>query len=554
MARGNRQVLAHAGGEAMRQSSSIVRGSLPRRTFLAGVGGAAAAGLGTGGLGWALATASPAGAQPRGRLVVDDPFTLGVASGDPLADRVVLWTRLAPRPLEGGGMPDRRVEVEWEVAHDERFRRVARRGVAVASPDRGHSVHVDVAGLAPARWYWYRFRALGNLSPVGRTRTAPAPGARTGRLRFAFASCQNYPSGYFAAYRAMAEDDLDVAFHLGDYIYEGGPTPTTIRSHDGDGEPETLVEYRNRHALYKTDPQLQAAHAAFPFVVTWDDHEIDNNWAGPVPQDPAQQTPEAFAARREAATLAYYENMPLRARPPRGSDLRLYRRLGFGDLVGFDVLDGRSYRSDQACGDPFIGPDCEGRTDPANTMLGQAQERWLVDGLRGSRARWNVLVNQTIFAPYDYDPAGGRSYNTDQWDGYAVQRQRLLDLFGSGRVANPVVITGDWHSSWVNELRSDPDDPASRIVGTELVGTSIASACSWAPRVAAAVEANPHVRFFDGDRRGYVRATVERSQLQADYVLLPVSTTSGVTVPSPTTPVEQVVSFVVPDGASVQPV
>lgn len=528
----------------MVQPPSITPAPLGRRAFVAGASGTAAAVLAG-----ASATSASASGQPN-RL--SDPFTLGVASGDPLPDRVVLWTRLAPKPLEGGGMPQRPYLVHWEVAHDERFRRVARRGLAFATPDEGHSIHVDVGGLAPGRWYWYRFRAGGAISPVGRTRTAPAWGSHPDKVRFGLASCQAYPSGYFAAYGAMVEDDLDLVLHVGDYIYEGGPNPNALRSHDGEGEPMTVTQYRNRLALYRTDPQLQAAHATFPFSVTWDDHEIDNNWAGPIPQDPDQQSPEDFAARRVAATRAYYEHMPIRTRPPRGSAIQLYRRFTFGDLLTINVLDGRQYRSDQPCGDPFIGPDCDERYDPANTMLGDRQERWLTKGLTRSRTRWNVLSNQTIFAPYDYDSGDARAHNTDQWDGYTVQRQRLLDLFASGRVANPVVVTGDWHSSWVNELRVDPDDPTSRIVGTELVGTSIASGCGWASNVAQALEVNPHVRYFDGDRRGYLRCTADHRQMQADYVLLPPSTVPGVTVPDPETPVERVDSFVVPNGGRVE--
>jgi len=486
-------------------------------------------------------------------------FTLGVASGDPLPDGVVLWTRLAPKPLDGGGMPDRVVDVEWEVATDEGFRQVVRRGVEPARPELGHSVHVEVGGLQSAAWYWYRFRSGNNESRVGRTRTAPAPGASPERLRFAFASCQNYPIGYYAAYRHMAQDDLDLVVHLGDYIYEGAPKAESLRPHEGNGEPKTLFDYRNRYAQYKTDPHLQATHAAFPFSVTWDDHEVDNNWADDIPQDPEMQSLEAFRQRRIAAFQVYYENMPLR-RPsiPRGPDLRLYRRFDYGDLVTFHVLDGRQYRSDQPCeggtDDDLRGePDCAARQDPALSMLGDAQERWLHQGLIGSRARWNVLANQTIVAQYDYDPSQGRSFNTDQWDGYPAMRQRLLDLMASGKVTNPVVITGDWHTSWVNELRQNFDDPRSPIVGTEFVGTSITSRAGWVDDVQAALGVNPHVRFFDGDRRGYVRCEITPQMWRSDFRLLPPSSSKDVTVPDPDLPIDKTVTWVVPDGGTVQP-
>ncbi|MGH8930875.1 MAG: alkaline phosphatase D family protein [Egibacteraceae bacterium] len=482
-------------------------------------------------------------------------FTLGVASGDPLPDGVVLWTRLAPDPLHGGGMPQRTVPVEWELAVDEGFGRVLRRGVEQAQPEFGHSVHVEVDGLEPAAWYWYRFRAQGEESRVGRTRTAPAPDSSPERLRFAFASCQSYPSGFYAAYRAMARDDLDLVIHLGDYIYEGAPDPASLRPHEGDGEPLTLVDYRDRHAQYKTDPDLQDAHAAFPFAVTWDDHEVDNNWADEIPQDPAEQSPAQFRRRRIAAFQAYYEHMPLRrASLPQGLDLRLYRRFAFGDLAAFSVLDGRQYRSDQPCGDGFPGePDCPERQDPSLTMLGDEQERWLREGLAGSGSRWNVIANQDIMAQYDYDLSDGRAFNTDQWDGYPVMRQRLLDLLATGQVPNPVVITGDWHSSWVNELRIDFDDPGSPIVGTEFAGTSISSACPWAGDVEAALGANPHVRFFDGDRRGYVRCELTRELWRTDFRLLPASTIPDVTVSDPNLESERTVTWVIPSGGTVQP-
>ncbi|MGH9855867.1 MAG: alkaline phosphatase D family protein, partial [Blastocatellia bacterium] len=308
--------------------SSMNQSTVNRRRFLIGAG--ALSGL-------ALAGQLPSYAQTRTVKFATDPFSLGVASGDPLPDGVVLWTRLAPDPLNGGGMPPHGATVKWEIATDEQMKKVAQRGSTVASPEFGHSAHVDVRGLQPGRWYWYRFMVGSAVSPIGRTRTAPALNAQLGRLSFAFASCQHYETGYFTAYKHLADERLDLVVHLGDYIYEGAPVANRPRQHNS---PEiiSLEDYRNRYALYKSDPNLKLAHAAFPWIVTWDDHEVDNNYASDVPED--SQTRSAFLERRAHAYQAYYEHMPLRRSSlPRGSELRLYRRLRFGDLAEFSVLD-----------------------------------------------------------------------------------------------------------------------------------------------------------------------------------------------------------------------
>ena len=336
-----------------------------RRRFL-GLGAVGAAAVFTSSSG--LLAPSTAGAAPTRRQIVD-PFTLGVASGEPTPDGVVLWTRLAPDPLHGGGMPAHRYPVQWQVATDERFRRIVAAGTEHALPELGHSVHAEVSGLRPASWYFYRFRFRGELSPVGRTKTAPAPGAATARTAFALTSCQQFTDGYYTAHRHMSEEDLDLVIQVGDYIYEGTGNPTQLRPHEGTTEPITLENYRNRHAQYKTDADLQACHAAFPWVVVLDDHEIDNNWADEVPQDPPAQPHDAFLARRAAAFQAYYEHMPLRRSSiPSGIDIQLYRRLTFGDLLDIHVLDTRQYRSDQ---------DQALRLDPTRTILGDEQEQWL---------------------------------------------------------------------------------------------------------------------------------------------------------------------------------
>lgn len=291
-----------------------------------------------------------------------NPFALGVASGDPWPDSVVLWTRLSTDPLgpTGAGLPVSAVLVAWEVAHDEAFTRVVRRGTVPATPEQGYAVHAEVYGLEPGRAYFYRFLAGGEVSPVGRTRTMPAMNADPERLRFAFVSCSDYQNGYFNAYGHLGREDVDLVLHLGDYIYEYGPNPRGVRQHNGP-EIVTLDDYRRRYALYKGDTQLQAAHAAAPWIVVWDDHEVENNYAADVPEERASGeapvTREAFLARRAAAYQAYYENMPLRASSlPKGPDLQLYRRLTWGRLAQFSMLDTRQYRTDQPCGDGFKPP------------------------------------------------------------------------------------------------------------------------------------------------------------------------------------------------------
>jgi alkaline phosphatase D len=447
-----------------------------------------------------------------------DVFRLGVASGDPLPDAVVLWTRLAPEPLTGGGMPARNVPVEWEIAEDERFTRRRRTGIAPARPELAHSVHVDVRGLRPDTAYFYRFRTGGQISPVGRTRTAPSLGARPRALRFAFASCQDYQAGFYTAYQHLAAEDLAFVAFLGDYIYEGPRNAAAARQHEGTGEPYTLEQYRNRHGQYKTDPDLQAAHAAFPWIVTFDDHEVDNNWADEIPQDPALQTPEAFRARRIAAFQAYYEHMPLRRSSlPRRLDLQLYRRFRYGSLASVHVLDTRQYRSDQ----PATLADAQ---NPALTMTGPQQEKWLVDGLQHSGTRWNLLANQVMWAQNDRQAGPGQTFDFDNWDGYRVQRRRLLDFFGSGRVDNPVVLTGDRHCTWVSDLRPDFDDVSSPIVGAEITGTSITSGGNANPASFHAtydpiMAESPHWRYID-NQRGYVVCDLSRTEMVSSLRLV----------------------------------
>ncbi len=507
---------------------------MPRRAVLR-----AAAGL-------AVAVAAPAVVRNAwGQLRFDaNPFSLGVASGYPAADGVVLWTRLAPDPLNGGGMPPEKVPVEWQIATDARMEKVVQRGVAIADPGWAHSVHIEVSGLDPGRWYWYRFRAGAEVSTVGRTRTAPAMGAPLDRLRFAYASCQQYEHGYYTAYRHMAEEDIDLVVHLGDYIYEVTWGRNLVRSHNAP-ECATLADYRNRYALYKGDADLQSAHAAFPWLSIWDDHEVDNDYASD--RSEQRDDPAAFLARRAAGYQAFYEHMPLPHRmAPDGPVMRIYDRAAFGNLASFNLLDDRQYRSHQVCpregrgGANFV-EHCPERTDPHLSLLGWQQERWLTDGLARSSARWNLIAQQTLMAQIDRRPGPGAVHWTDNWDGYPAARARLLDFIAERRIANPVVIGGDVHAFWVTDLKTDFDNAKAPAVATEFVGTSITSQAPAQERFEAMLPENPHIRFVNSAHRGYVRMTLTPERCTAD--LRTVST-----VRKPDAKIRTLASFVVEDG------
>ncbi|HKG92793.1 MAG TPA: alkaline phosphatase D family protein [Gemmatimonadaceae bacterium] len=454
----------------------------------------------------------------------DDPFQLGVASGDPTPDGAVLWTRLAPRSLEPeGGMDGQRAVVGWEVADDESFGRVVARGRATAAPELGYSVHVDVRGLAPERWYFYRFTAGDAASPVGRLRTTPAPGA-IAPLRFAVASCQHYEQGLFTALGHLArEPELDLVTHLGDYIYEYAAAPGRVRAHAG-LEARTLDDYRRRYAQYKADPLLRGAHERCPWVVTWDDHEVDNNYAGLVGENGAESE-EQMRERRAAAYQAWWEHQPVRVPRARSwADLSITRRFDWGALARFWMLDTRQFRGDQPCGDGHQVP-CADWADPSRTMLGAAQERWLLDGLAGSRAAgWQVLANQVMLAPFDEDSDAGRRFSMDQWSGYPAARDRLLGALTARARHRTVVLTGDIHSSWVNELRSSFSAPTAPTVAAEFVGTSISSGGDGADRVGivtdAALAANPHLKWHNA-RRGYFTCAVTPELWRAEYRVVP---------------------------------
>ncbi len=465
--------------------------------------------------------ALPARAQLNSRpRFAGSPFSLGVASGYPQPQRLVLWTRLAPVPLApGGGMDPEVVPVRWEIARDAALKNVVASGTAYAAPEWAHSVHVEVSGLQPGREYWYRFAAGDVVSPPGRTHTAPALAARPGVLRFALASCQQYEQGYFGAYRHIVADDPDLVVHVGDYIYEATWGHDLVRSH-GDGEAVTLDDYRRRYALYKTDPDLQAAHAACPWLFTWDDHEVENDYANDRSQN--LDEPAWFLARRAAAYKAWYEHQPVpRSMAPFGPSARIYTRNAFGTLAEFFVLDDRQYRSHEACPRPGRGGStsvdaaaCTELADPARTILGPTQEQWLTAGLASSHARWTLVAQQTRMAQWDEHPGPGRSAWTDAWDGYPAARRRLLEAL-SGK-PNPVVIGGDIHAFNVNALKLDFDDPAAPAVASEFVGTSITSQ-GWPQKRMDALRAdNPHVLLADSRYRGYVRLELTPGVLKAD--------------------------------------
>ncbi|HEU0122461.1 MAG TPA: alkaline phosphatase D family protein [Bryobacteraceae bacterium] len=457
------------------------------------------------------------------------PFALGIASGDPAPDGMVLWTRLAPKPLEGGGMPDVAVSVEWRVAEDEGMKKVVKKGTKMAVPALAHSVHVEVAGLRPDRWYWYQFRVAGEVSPIGRTRTAPSAASMPDKLRYSFASCQHWETGYYTAYEHMAAENPDLVIHLGDYIYEGAPRPANPRQHNSQ-EIVTLSDYRNRHALYKTDKALQRMHAVAPWIVTWDDHEVDNNYAGDTPED--KQTRQQLLERRANAYQAYYENMPLRAAAaPKGSSMLLYRGLGWGRLADFAVLDTRQYRTDQPCGDGRKEP-CKETYDPAATLLGPEQHSWLESRLAGSQAAWNILAQQVLVAKIDFKRGDGELLSMDQWSGYEACRDRLLRYYRDKRIANPVVITGDIHSNWASDLRVDWKNEKSAPVAVELTGTSITSSGDGLDAMKGVEDVyaeNPHLKWH-GARRGYVSCVLTPGQMRADFRTVPYVSKPGAPV------------------------
>jgi alkaline phosphatase D len=485
-----------------------------------------------------VSQSAPARAQPVRPRFSADPFQLGVASGYPRPDGMVLWTRLL------GALEPAPIEVRWAVAADEAMRRVVASGRAEAHPDWAHSVHVEVRGLAPDRWYWYRFSAGDAQSRVARTRTAPAADAAP-RLRFAFASCQQYEQGWYTAHRLLAAEDLDLVAFLGDYIYESSWGRDHVRKH-GAGEPHTLAEYRARYALYKADPDLQASHRACPWMLTWDDHEVDNDYANDRPEDGMPR--ETFLARRAAAYRAFYEHQPLPASMrPSGPHKRIYATLAWGRTAELHIVDDRQYRDPQVCPSKAGGSTvvnrsvCTTLAEPSRTMLGAAQEAWLEHQLAGSGAAWNVLVQQTLMAQLDRKLGPERHSWTDGWDGYPAARRKLLAFLQARRISNPVVIGGDVHMHWVADLKPDFDDDRSPVVASEFCGTSITSQGASQTMVDALMGESPHVKYGRSDHRGYVRVGVSGGRLHAELIGLE-------TVKQPESHSEVLARYVVEDG------
>ncbi|MEU8581897.1 alkaline phosphatase D family protein [Streptomyces abikoensis] len=486
----------------------------------------------------ALADSDPPGA-PR------PAFLHGVASGDPLPDGILLWTRVTPVPdaVPGSGLGPA-VDVAWQVAEDAGFTRVVARGTVTATAAHDHTVKADVRGLRPATGYFYRFTAGDVVSPTARTRTAPAHDAATAGLRFGVVSCSNWESGHFSTYRHLAgRKDLDAVFHLGDYIYEYGtgeyPTPKyVVRPHAPTHEIITLADYRTRHGQYKTDPDLQAVHHAHPMVAIWDDHEFANDaWSGGA----ENHTPGAEGAwtdRVAAAKRAYFEWMPVRP----SVEGTTYRRLRFGKLADLHLLDLRSFRSQQ------VKPGSGKVDEPGRTITGRAQLDWLKEGLASSDTTWRLVGNPVMISPVAFGalpahllepiakllglPAGGIAVNTDQWDGYTEDRRELIDHLERRSIRNTVFLTGDIHMAWANDVpKRAATYPLSSSVATEFVVTSVSSDnlddllhvaphTLSVPAAAAIKTSNRHVKWLDMDGHGYGVLDVTADRAQMDYYVL----------------------------------
>jgi alkaline phosphatase D len=443
-----------------------------------------------------------------------NPFGLGVASGSPTHDSIVLWTRLVP-PDGSQSLGKEAVTVRWELAHDEQFARVARGGQAQALAELAHSVHVEVAGLEPDRWYFYRFMAGDAVSATGRTRTFPAPDAAAQKLRLAYASCQRWDHGYFSAYRHMREENLDAVLFLGDYIYEYQSAANAVRVPTG-GWVLTLDDYRQRYALHRSEAELQAMHAACTWLVTWDDHEVQNDYAGLVSGVNGPPVPD-FASRRAAAYQAFYEHMPVRASAltkavaglASGAEVRLYSQQRFGRLANIVMLDDRQYRDAQVCnpsgrlGSASVNPAaCPAWDDPARTLLGAAQERWLDDVFARSGPGWTVLGQQTLFGRRVTKAAAGDLFWNDGWDGYGAARTRLTQSMQRHKLANPVLLGGDVHENWVGHVKADYTRPDSAALGVEFCGTSMTSRSGNPQKIVDGLAQNPHFVFGDS-QKGY---------------------------------------------------
>ena len=502
----------------------------------------------------AAATAFLIGGARQSLAASGPVFTLGVAAGNPTPSTVVLWTRLAPEPLspdprQPGGMPSESVPARWEVASDPGMQRIVKSGSENAEPRFAHALHIECGGLEPDRDYWYRFVAAGEASPVGHFRTAPAAGAATDKMRFGFVSCSNYEFGYFSAYRHLADEAPDLIVFLGDYIYEYfSRFPLKLRAHSDGVAATDLRTYRNRYAQYRTDPDLQRLHATAACLATWDDHEVQNDYA-----DRWSETfddPQAFLARRAAAYRAYWEHMPLPLSAlPRGPNATINGRFNFGDLASFLVVDDRQFRSRLACDRPPKGGGkqvtdaaCPERLDPSRSYLGLAQEHWLYDEFRRGTARWNILAQQQLMADLkERLDSGETAHWTEDWNGYPAARQRLLQAMHDSAMTNPVVIGGDIHSFWANDLKLDFNDAKAPAIATEFVGTSITSPGPPYAKFASWLPDNPHIHFFESRKRGYVSVELQPRQMDVAF-----RTVSDVTKPE--ADISTLQRFTVEDG------
>jgi alkaline phosphatase D len=476
--------------------------------------------------GLAAAAIWPSLGNLRAQSFDADPFALGVASGCPRPSSIVLWTRLlldldeaaaranpfAPADATSRGPLD----VEWTIARNESLTQVVQSGIVTAVAAYAHSVHVVVDGLAPDRWYFYRFRCGNVVSPLGRTRTAPTIDAPTSRFRLATASCQQYEQGYYAAYRDMAARELDLVVHLGDYIYENSWGSGHVRKH-GTGTPSLLFEYRDRYALYKSDPDLQAAHAAFPWLVTWDDHEVFDNYllGGGAPGGS-----EAFLERRRAAYQAWFEHMPV---PPQlagdFSAMRIYGHYRFGQMLDLMMLDLRQYRTLP-----------EGPSQPQADLLGPEQQAWLTSKLSRSDAHWTIVAQQTLLSERDLAEGSAERYSLDGWDGYRASRRHVTETIAQSPIRNPLVVGGDLHAFYAADVKSDFGRGDAPTVATEFVTGSITSYGPSEASVATALSENPHLRFASGTQHGYGILALGTSAAEVDF--MSVSTTKRPEAPT----------------------
>lgn len=480
----------------------------------------------------------------RGQLFMQNPFRLGVASGDPTADGVVLWTRLVSPQLPANSA----VAVSWQVFELNQPENIVARGEAAAIAELAHSVHVEVAGLQADTWYGYQFSVAGHRSVVGRTRTLPQTGANVAQLTLAYASCQRYEDGYFSAYRAMLDESLDLVCFVGDYIYEYASRRDGVRSHTLP-RIKDLQGYRARYELYKSDADLQAIHAHCPWLVVWDDHEVENNYF-------AQYSTEGrgdISALRSAAYQAFYEHMPLRASRLigglqgllDGKELRLYQQLSFGKLASLYLLDNRQYRHRPLCGENAeskLAEVCQPALEATHTMLGDEQQHWLEQQLASAGGHWQLLVQQTRFTPANYAAGFANSFSRDTWDGYPAARQLVLQAIQQPAVKNVIVLGGDIHQNWVARVHANPYDVSSPVIATEFCGTSISSRSATTPaRIKRAVKRNPHLVFANAEFRGY---GVLRLTMDAAVVSLKVVDT----IADPKSTVSELARFRVPVG------